>query len=101
MLSALLTVKRGPLLVCPRKPCAVQTPTLVVAGVAGANDERMAHLMRAMNRLLDRHPQSRRRHLAWHTPAIVPVWPQVRQGSFGIQLHTLAECCWQPRIASS
>ena len=45
--------------------------------MAGANDERVAHLMRAMNRLLDRHPQSRRRHLAWHTPAIVPVWPQV------------------------
>ena len=50
---------------------------LTTTGVAGANDERMAHLMRAMNRLLDRHPQSRRRHLAWHTPAIVPVWPQV------------------------
>lgn len=45
--------------------------------MAGANDERMAHLMRAMNRLLDKHPQSRRRHLAWHTPIIVPVWPQV------------------------
>ena len=52
-----------------------------LAGVAGANDERVAHLMRAMNRLLDRHPQSRRRHLAWHTPAIVPVWPQVRGGA--------------------
>lgn len=49
----------------------------MTAGVAGANDERMAHLMRAMNRLLDKHAQSRRRHLAWHTPAIVPVWPQV------------------------
>lgn len=47
------------------------------AGVAGANDERMGALMRAMNRLLDKHPQSRRRHLAWHVPTIVPVWPQV------------------------
>jgi hypothetical protein len=57
---------------------ALRCGALGAAGVAGANDERMAHLMRAMNRLLDRHPQSRRRHLAWHTPAIVPVWPQVQ-----------------------
>lgn len=57
--------------------------------MAGANDERMAHLMRAMNRLLDRHPQSRRRHLAWHTPAIVPVWPQVRGGA-AVELGAVA-----------
>jgi hypothetical protein len=38
----------------------------------------MMQLMRNMNRLLDKHPQSRRRHLAWHTPIIVPVYPQVR-----------------------
>ena len=45
---------------------------------AGAADERMMQLMRNMNRLLDKHPQARRRHLAWHTPIIVPVYPQVR-----------------------
>lgn len=48
-----------------------------VAIVAGAADERMMQLLRNMNRLLDKHPQSRRRHLAWHTPIIVPVYPQV------------------------
>ena len=44
---------------------------------AGASDERMMQLMRAMNRLLDKHPESRRRNLAWHTPVIVPIFPQV------------------------
>ena len=44
---------------------------------AGAADERMMQLMRNMNRLLDKHPQARRRHLSWHTPIIVPVYPQV------------------------
>ena len=34
-------------------------------------------LLRNMNCLLEAHPQSRRRHLAWHTPIIVPVYPQV------------------------
>lgn len=49
---------------------------------AGAADERMMQLLRNMNRLLDKHPQSRRRHLAWHTPIIVPVYPQVRPTIF-------------------
>ena len=44
---------------------------------AGSGDERMMQLLRNMNRLLEQHPQSRRRHLAWHTPIIVPVYPQV------------------------
>jgi hypothetical protein len=34
-------------------------------------------LLRLLNQLLERHPESRRRLLAWHTPIIVPVWPQV------------------------
>lgn len=34
-------------------------------------------LLRNMNCLLEAQPQSRRRHLAWHTPIIVPVYPQV------------------------
>jgi transformation/transcription domain-associated protein len=44
----------------------------------GAADERMMQLLRLLNRLLERSPESRRRLLAWHTPIIVPVWPQVR-----------------------
>lgn len=34
-------------------------------------------LLRVFNRLLDKHPQSRKRFLLWHTPFILPVWPQV------------------------
>ena len=37
----------------------------------------MMQLLRQMNRLLDRFPEARRRCLAFHTPIIVPVWPQV------------------------
>ncbi|KAK9813189.1 hypothetical protein WJX72_010368 [[Myrmecia] bisecta] len=46
--------------------------------IGGASDERMMQLLRSLNRLLDKHPESRRRHLAWHTPVVVPIWPQVR-----------------------
>ena len=42
------------------------------------SDERMVQLMRHLNRLLLKHKQTRRRHLLFHTPIIVPVWPQVR-----------------------
>ena len=35
-------------------------------------------LLRMMNKLLDRHPESRQRMLAWSAPIVVPVWPQVR-----------------------
>lgn len=49
----------------------------MVAGAAGASDERMMQLLRLLNRLLDKHPESRRRHLNFYTPAIVPVWMQV------------------------
>ncbi len=45
---------------------------------AGAADERMMQLMRMMNRLLDKAPETRRRHLSFHTPVIVPIWPQAR-----------------------
>ena len=34
-------------------------------------------LLRMMNKLLDRHPESRQRMLAWSAPTVVPVWPQV------------------------
>ena len=38
----------------------------------------MLQLLTNMNKLLARHPQTRRRHLAWHTPTVVPIWPNVR-----------------------
>jgi hypothetical protein len=44
----------------------------------GHADERLLQLMRLANALLERAPDARRRGLAWHTPAIVPVWPQLR-----------------------
>lgn len=40
-------------------------------------DERTVQLMRLLNKLLATHPQSRSRVLAYHTPTILPVWPQV------------------------
>lgn len=51
----------------------------MLSAAAGASDERMMQLLRLLNRLLDKHPESRRRHLSFHTPAIVPVWMQVPQ----------------------
>lgn len=38
----------------------------------------MMQLMRMMNRLLDKAPETRRRNLSFHTPVIVPIWPQAR-----------------------
>ena len=52
----------------------------------------MMQLLRNMNRLLDKHPQSRRRHLAWHTPIIVPVYPQVCPLKPGKELAKSAKC---------
>lgn len=43
----------------------------------GQADERMMQLLRLLNRPLERSPETRRRNLAWYTPIIVPVWPQV------------------------
>ena len=34
-------------------------------------------VLRMMNLLLDKHPQSRRRGLSFNTLTIIPVWPQV------------------------
>jgi hypothetical protein len=47
-------------------------------GGPGHADERLLQLMRLANALLDRQPDSRKRGLAWHAPAIVPVWPALR-----------------------
>jgi hypothetical protein len=46
----------------------------------GLAEERLMQLLRLMNRLLDKHPDSRRRLLAWHTPVMIPVWQQVGRG---------------------
>lgn len=43
-------------------------------------DERIVQLTRLLNRLMDAHPHARARNLSFHTPAIVPVWVQVRRG---------------------
>lgn len=44
----------------------------------GATDERIMQLLRQLNLLLDKQPQTRRRLLSWHTPVIIPIWPQAR-----------------------
>ena len=43
----------------------------------GTTDERVVQLMRLLNKLLEAHPPCRSKGLAWHTPLVVPVWPQV------------------------
>jgi len=48
-----------------------QTPT-------ARGEERMMQLLRTFNQLLERHCETRSRHLSYHTPAIIPIWPQVR-----------------------
>lgn len=61
----------------------------------GQADERMMQLLRLLNRPLERSPESRRRNLAWYTPVIVPVWPQVRAMLAGAQtcLHPCLHAC--------
>lgn len=56
----------------------VQTPGTGHWSATGTSDERIMQLLRMFNRLLHRHPESRKRQLAFHTPAIVTIWPQVR-----------------------
>lgn len=46
--------------------------------VAGSSEERMMQLLRLINSLLEKHPESRSRRLAAHAPIIVPVYSQVR-----------------------
>ena len=55
----------------------VQALTRGVRAV-GAGEERLMQVLRHMNQLLDRHPQSRRRGLTFNALTIVPVWPQAR-----------------------
>ena len=51
------------------------------------SDERMVQLFRVLNRLFDKNKESRRRHLAFNTPIIIPVWPQVTLSNFSLCFH--------------
>lgn len=55
------------------------------------SDERMLQLFRSVNKLLDKHKESRRRNLAFHTPILIPVWPQVRLVEDEVTYSTFAE----------
>jgi len=44
---------------------------------AGSAEERMMQLLRLINGLLEKHPESHSRKLAAHAPIIVPVYSQV------------------------
>ena len=37
----------------------------------------MMQLLRGLNKQLDKEPESRKRNFVYHTPIIVPIWPQV------------------------
>ncbi|KAL0020642.1 hypothetical protein WJX79_010395 [Trebouxia sp. C0005] len=47
-------------------------------GSTGSAEERMMQLLRLINGLLEKHPESRSRKLAAHAPIIVPVYSQIR-----------------------
>ena len=55
----------------------VQTPGTGHWSTTATSDERMMQLLRLYSKLLLRFPESRRRHLSFHTPTIVTIWPQV------------------------
>ncbi|KAK9136460.1 hypothetical protein Syun_015790 [Stephania yunnanensis] len=55
------------------------------------SDERILQLFRVMNRMFDKHKESRRRHLCVHTPIIIPVWSQVRMVEDDIMYSTFLE----------
>lgn len=48
-----------------------------VQSCAVVGDEKQVQLLGMMNRLLDRHPKARQRCLAWSTPVVIPLWPNV------------------------
>ena len=45
---------------------------------AARGEERMVQLLSTLNGVLAKHTETRRRNMCYYTPAIVPVWPQVR-----------------------
>lgn len=54
------------------------------AAVAGSSEERMMQLLRLINGLLEKHPESRSRKLAAHAPIIVAVYSQVTYDMYHI-----------------
>lgn len=55
------------------------------------SDERMLQLFRVLNKMFDKHKESRQRHLAIHTPIIIPVWSQVRMVEDDLMYSTFLE----------
>ncbi|GAB2282828.1 hypothetical protein Dimus_017364 [Dionaea muscipula] len=55
------------------------------------SDERMLQLFRVMNRMFDKHKESRKRHISIHTPIIIPVWSQVRMVEDDLMYNTFLE----------
>ncbi|XP_057972938.1 transcription-associated protein 1-like isoform X2 [Malania oleifera] len=55
------------------------------------SDERILQLFRVMNRMFDKHKESRRRHICLHTPIIIPVWSQVRMVEDDLMYNTFLE----------
>jgi transformation/transcription domain-associated protein len=55
------------------------------------SDERILQLFRVMNRMFDKHKESRRRHICIHTPVIIPVWSQVRMVEDDVMYSTFLE----------
>ncbi|EPS72877.1 hypothetical protein M569_01879, partial [Genlisea aurea] len=55
------------------------------------SDERILQLFRIMNRMFDKHKESRRRHIFIHTPIIIPVWSQVRLVEDDLMYSTFLE----------
>ncbi|XP_042425801.1 transformation/transcription domain-associated protein-like [Zingiber officinale] len=55
------------------------------------SDERMVQIFRVLNRMFDKHKESRRRHLTIHTPIIIPVWSQVRMVEDDLMYSTFLE----------
>ncbi|XVF62182.1 hypothetical protein PTKIN_Ptkin08bG0196500 [Pterospermum kingtungense] len=54
-------------------------------------DERILQLFRLMNRMFDKHKESRRRHIRIHTPIIIPIWSQVRMVEDDLMYSTFLE----------
>lgn len=55
------------------------------------SDERILQLFRVMNRMFDKHKDSRRRHICIQTPIIIPVWSQVRMVEDDLMYSTFLE----------
>ncbi|XP_078446328.1 phosphatidylinositol 3- and 4-kinase family protein with FAT domain-containing protein isoform X2 [Wolffia australiana] len=55
------------------------------------SDERILQIFRVLNKMFDKHKESRHRNLCIHTPIIIPVWSQVRMVEDDLMYSTLLE----------